>query len=165
VTPEGKTMLPTINLGGVFAAGPGGKINTVPALATFSIDRRVLAVEDHAKAERDLRAYLAAAARRIPGCRISVAKVSENFSSFTRPSHPFFKAMAASVRAVRGKPTVFNVSTGFNDIHYFSHHLKIPTLGYGPGGDDIHAVDEKARVSDLVASAKIYAHLLTTFGG
>jgi succinyl-diaminopimelate desuccinylase len=57
--------------------------------------------------------------------------------------------MAASVKAVRGKPTVFNVSTGFNDIHYFAHHLKIPTLGYGPGGDDIHAVDEKARVSDL----------------
>jgi len=165
VTPEGKTMLPTINLGGVFAAGPGGKINTVPSLATFSIDRRVLAIEDHAKAEKDLRAYLAAAAKRIPGCRISVAKVSENFSSFTRPSHPFFKAMAASVKAVRGKPTVFNVSTGFNDIHYFSHHLKIPTLGYGPGGDDIHAVDEKARVSDLSASAKIYANLLTTFGG
>jgi succinyl-diaminopimelate desuccinylase len=165
VTPEGKTMKPTINVGGVFRSGPGGKINTVPALASFSIDRRVLAIEDHAAAEKDLRAFLSAAARRIPGCRISVAKVSENFSCFTKPSHPFFKAMAASVGKVRGKPTVFNVSTGFNDIHYFSHHLKIPTLGYGPGGDDIHAVDERARVGDLVASAKIYANLLTTFAG
>lgn len=44
-TPDGKTMRPTINLGGVFSAGEGGKINTVPALAKFSIDRRVLAVE------------------------------------------------------------------------------------------------------------------------
>jgi len=165
VTPEGKTMRPTLNVGGVFASGPGGKINTVPALATFSIDRRILATENHAQAEKDLRAYLAAAARRIPDCRISVAKVSENYASFTQPSHPFFKAMAGCVGAVRGKPTVFNVSTGFNDIHYFSHHLRVPTLGYGPGGDDIHAVDEKARVSDLVASAKIYARLLTTFAG
>jgi succinyl-diaminopimelate desuccinylase len=165
VTPEGKTMRPTINVGGVFSCGEGAKINTVPAQASFSIDRRVLAVEDHAAAERDLRAYLASAARRIPGCRITVSKVSENFSCFTKPTGPFFAAMASSVRRVRGRPTVFHVSTGFNDIHYFAQHLKIPTLGYGPGGDDIHAVDERARVKDLVAAAKIYANLLTTFGG
>jgi succinyl-diaminopimelate desuccinylase len=165
VTPEGKTMRPTMNVGGVFSCGAGAKINTVPAQATFSIDRRVIANEDHAAAERDLRAYLSSAARRIPGCRITVSKVSENFSCFTKPSHPFFKAMAASVRRVRGRPTVFNVSTGFNDIHFFAQHLKIPTLGYGPGGEDIHAVDERARIKDLVASAKIYASLLTTFAG
>jgi succinyl-diaminopimelate desuccinylase len=165
LTPEGVTMVPTINVGGVFASGPGGKINTVPALASFSIDRRVLAVENHAAAERDLRAFLAAAARRIPDCRISVSKVSENFSSFTKPSNPFFKAMAASVKRIRGRPTVFHVSTGFNDVHYFAQHLKIPTLGYGPGGEDIHAVNERARVRDLVASAKIYSDILTTFAG
>jgi succinyl-diaminopimelate desuccinylase len=165
VTPEGKTMRPTINVGGVFSCGPGAKINTVPAQASFSIDRRVLATENHAAAERDLRSFLSSAAKRIPGCKITVSKVSENFSCFTKPSQPFFKAMAASVQAVRGKPTVFNVSTGFNDIHYFASHLKIPTLGYGPGGDDIHAVDERARVSDLVATAKIYANLLTSFAG
>ena len=164
LTPEGVTMRPTINLGGVFAAGPGGKINTVPAQASFSIDRRVLAVEDHAKAERDLRAYLAAAARRT-GSKITVSKVSENFSCFSKPTDPFFKAMAASVGRVRRKPTVFHVSTGFNDVHYFSHHLKIPTLGYGPGGLDIHAIDERAEVADLVSAAKIYADLLTTFEG
>ena len=165
VTPEGKAMRPTINVGGVFASGSGAKINTVPAQASFSIDRRVLAVEDHAAAERGLRAFLAAAAKRIPDCRISVSKVSENFSCFTRPGHPFFKAMAASVRRVRKRPVVFNVSTGFNDIHYFSQHLGIPTLGYGPGGDDIHAVDERASVRNLVAAARIYADLLTSFGG
>jgi succinyl-diaminopimelate desuccinylase len=73
--------------------------------------------------------------------------------------------MAASVKSVRHRPTVFNVSTGFNDVHYFSHHLKIPTLGYGPGGEDIHAIDERARVRDLLNSAKIYANLLQTFAG
>jgi len=165
VTPEGKTMRPTINVGGVFSCGTGAKINTVPAQASFSIDRRVLAVEDHAAAERGLRSFLAAAARRIPGCRITVSKVSENFSCFTRPAHPFFKAMATSVKRVRRRPTVFHVSTGFNDIHYFARHLGIPTLGYGPGGEDIHAVNERARVRDLVAAAKIYADILTSFAG
>jgi succinyl-diaminopimelate desuccinylase len=164
-TPEGKVMRPTLNVGGVFASGPGGKINTVPALARFSIDRRVLAVETVEKAERELRAFLARAARGIPQCRITVDKVSENLPCFSEPTHPFFAAMAGCVTRVRRRPAVFNVSTGFNDMHFFAHHRKIPTLGYGPGGQNFHAVDERAAVKELVAAAKIYAELLTTFAG
>jgi len=165
VTPEGKVMCPTINVGGVFAAGEGGKINTVPALARFSIDRRVIAVETVAAAERETREFLAAAARRIPQCRITVTKVSDNHPCYHAPKNPFFAAMARSVTRVRRAPTTFNVSTGFNDMHFFSHHLKIPTLGYGPGGKNEHAIDEAAKVKDLVATAKIYADLLTSFAG
>ena len=164
-TPEGKIMRPTLNVGGVFSQGPGGKINTVPAQASFSIDRRVVAVETVASAERELRAFLAAAARRIPDCRITVAKVSDNHPCYHAPDHPFFAAMAATVTKVRRQRAVFSVSTGFNDMHFFSHHLKIPTLGYGPGGEGCHAVDERASVKELVRSAKIYAELLTTFAG
>ncbi len=165
VTPEGKTMRPTINVGGVFDCGKGAKVNTVPAYASFTIDRRVLPVESHAAAERDLRDFLAAAARRIPECRISIRKISENFACFHPPKGPFFAAMASSVRRVRGTPTVFSVSTGFNDMHFFGNELKIPTVGYGPVGEDIHAVDERASVRELVSTAKIYADLLTSFTG
>jgi succinyl-diaminopimelate desuccinylase len=125
----------------------------------------VLATENHAVAERELRAFLAAAARKIPQCRITVRKISENYACFTRPTHPFFAAMADCVTRVRREKTTFNVSTGFNDMHFFASVLKIPTLGYGPGGRDEHAVNERARVRELLASAKIYAELLTTFGG
>jgi succinyl-diaminopimelate desuccinylase len=164
-TPEGKVMRPTINVGGVFDCGEGAKINTVPALARFSLDRRVLAIENHAAAERDLRAFLNAMARKIPQCRISVRKISENFSCFSPPKHPLFAAMADCVTRVRGERSVFSVSTGFNDMHFFSHVLKIPTLGYGPGGENYHAVDERAEIKELLASAKIYAELMTTFAG
>ncbi len=164
-TPEGKIMVPTINVGGVFGCGEGAKINTVPATATFTIDRRVLAIENHLAAEKELRAALAVAAKKIPGCRITVAKISENFSCYTAPTHPFFAAMAATVAKVRGEPAVFNVSTGFNDMHFFAAHRKIPTLGYGPGGIDYHGVDERASVKELIASAKIYAELMTEFRG
>ncbi|HTQ31581.1 MAG TPA: ArgE/DapE family deacylase [Opitutaceae bacterium] len=165
VTPEGKTMRPTLNVGGVFAAGSGVKINTVPAFASFTLDRRVIPVENHEAAERELRAFLAAAARKISQCQITVEKISENFSCFAPPAHPFFAAMAASVGRVRRTRPVFSVSTGFNDMHFFAHHLKIPTLGYGPGGENYHAVDERAPVRDLVLTAKIYIDLLTTFPG
>ncbi len=163
--PDGTVMHPTLNLGGVFAPGPGGKINTVPAFASFSIDRRVLPRENHAAAERELRSELAAAARQIPDCRITVTKTSENFACYSPPKHPFFAAMAASVGRVRRRPAEFTVSTGFNDMHFFSHHLRIPTLGYGPGGRCEHAVDERASLRELIGCAKIYADLLTTFGG
>jgi len=164
-TPDGHVLRSTLNVGGVFTCGPGAKINTVPAEARFSLDRRVLASESHAGAERELRAFLAAAARRIPRCRITVAKVSENFATFTPPTHPFFAAMAAQVSRARRRPAVFNVSSGFNDMYFFAHYLKIPTLGYGPGGRDYHAVDERASARELAASAKIYAGLLAEFGG
>lgn len=164
-TPEGKIHQPTVNIGGVFDCGVGAKINTVPAQASFTIDRRVLPIENHLVAERELRAFLTSAARSIPQCRITVKKVSENYSCFSEPTHPFFAAMAGCVTRVRKEKTSFNVSTGFNDMHFFSHHLKIPTLGYGPGGEDYHAVDERAKVKELLASAKIYAELLTTYAG
>ncbi len=165
VAPDGRRMTPTVNLGGVFGPGEGGKINTVPALARFSIDRRVLATENHVTAERELRAALTAAAAQVPQCRITVEKVSENFSCFSPPTDPFFGAMAASVTRVRRSPTAFNISTGFNDMHFFAHHRKIPTLGYGPGGENEHAVDERARIADLSNTAKIYADVLSTFAG
>jgi succinyl-diaminopimelate desuccinylase len=164
-TPEGKLQRPTINVGGVFDCGEGAKINTVPALARFTIDRRVTAIEQHAAAEKELRAVLTAAAAKIPQCKISVRKISENFSCFSAPKHPLFGRMADIVGRVRGEKAVFSVSTGFNDMHFFSHHLKIPTLGYGPGGEFYHAVDERAKVKELLATAKIYAELLTTFAG
>ncbi len=164
-TPEGKVMTPTLNLGGVFASGEGGKINTVPAAASFSIDRRVLPDETVAAAERDLRAFLKRAAAKIPQCRITIEKVSDNHSCYRDPATPFAEALRASVAKVRRKPAKFCVSTGFNDMHFFANVRRIPTLGYGPGGENYHAVDERAKVKDLVEAATIYTDLLTTFRG
>lgn len=158
--PDGSVRHPTLNVGGVFSSGEGGKINTVPALARFSIDRRVIPNETAAEAERELRDFLAAAARAIPKCRITVTKVSENHPSFASPGHPFARALAKHVARERRCRPVFGCSTGFNDMQFFAQVLKIPTLGYGPGGVDFHALDERASVKELRASARIYAGLI-----
>ena len=164
-SPDGRVMTPTMNVGGVFAPGEGGKVNTVPAAASFTIDRRVLPVETVAVAERDLRAFLVKAARKIPQCRITIEKISHNHSCYREPSTPFAAALRASVARVRRRPAEFTVSTGFNDMHFFANERRLPTLGYGPGGQNYHAVDERAKIKDLVESAAIYADLLTTFAG
>lgn len=165
LTPDGKTMTPTLNLGGVFAAGEGGKVNTVPAAASFTIDRRLLPTETVAAAERDLRAFLKRAAAQIPRCRITIEKISDNHPSYRAPASPFAAALRRSVARVRRRPAKFCVSTGFNDMHFFANELRLPTLGYGPGGQNYHAVDERARRQDLVEAATIYTDLLTTFEG
>lgn len=163
--PDGMELRPTLNVGGIFSQAAGGKINTVPAEGAFTIDRRVLPGEKVVDAERELRAFLASAVKRIPGGRIRVRKVTENHSCFVSPEQPYFAAMRGCVANVRRAPAQFGVSSGFNDMHFFAHHLKIPTLGYGPGGRREHAIDESARVSDLLDAARIYAELLTTFAG
>lgn len=164
-TPDGRVMTPTLNVGGVFAAGEGGKVNTVPAAASFTIDRRVLPVETVAVAEKDLRAFLKAAAVKIPQCRITIEKISDNHSCFRDPATPFAAALRASVARVRRRPAKFCVATGFNDMHFFANELRLPTLGYGPGGRNYHAIDERAKIKDLVEAATIYTDLLTTFRG
>ena len=164
-TPDGRSITPTLNLGGVFAAGEGGKVNTVPAAASFTIDRRLLPTETVAAAERDLRAFLKQASARIPRCRITIEKISDNHPSYRAPTSPFAAALRRSVARVRRRPAKFCVSTGFNDMHFFANELRLPTLGYGPGGQNYHAVDERARLKDLVESATIYTDLVTTFTG
>lgn len=164
-SPDGTVLRPTINVGGVFDQGPGGKINTVPAFARFSIDRRVIPNETAAKAEEGLRSFLEKAARRIPDCRIEIRKVCESHPCYSTPKSAFFAAVAQSITRVRREKTHFSVSTGFTDMQFFSFVKKIPTLGYGPGGFNEHGVDEHASVKALVASAKIYADILTTFEG
>ncbi len=163
--PDGKSMTPTLNLGGVFAAGEGGKVNTVPAAASFTIDRRLLPIETVAAAERDLRSFLKKAAAKIPQCRITVEKISDNHPSYRAPAAPFAAALQRSVARIRRRPARFCVSTGFNDMHFFANELRLPTLGYGPGGQNYHAVDERAKIRDLVEAATIYTDLLTTFEG
>lgn len=164
-SPDHTPRRPTLNLGGVFSSGEGGKINTVPALARFSIDRRVTPLETVPAVERELRATLRAAASSIPDCRISLTKISENHPCYVPPGGPFHEAFASCLQTVRKRPPHFLTSHGFNDMHFFAHHLRIPTLGYGPGGENCHGVDERASLRELLASAKIYARLLTTFEG
>lgn len=163
--PDGRVLRPTVNFGGVFGGNNGGKVNTVPGLAHFTVDRRVLPGEDVATAEREFRDYVAAAARRIPGIKLRVEKFTESVALFSPPGEPFHQAVAASLRRVRRSNPVPWVASGFNDMHFFSKNLGIPVAGYGPMGERDHGVDERASVKDIVSVARIYADLMLTFRG
>jgi succinyl-diaminopimelate desuccinylase len=162
--PDGRVMRPTVNFGGVFGGGPGQKINTVPGRAHFSVDRRVLPNEDIAAAEREFREFVAAVARRVPRLRVRVDKTTQSESLFTPPDNALFAALAGSIRRVRRSRPKPYVSAGFNDMHFFHHHLGVPVVGYGPLGSRFHAIDERMPVRDLVTTARVYADLMLSFG-
>lgn len=163
--PDGRIRAATINVGGVTATQPGGKINTVPGAVTFTVDRRVLPNENLAEAERHLRAFIRGAARRIPRLRVTVRKINEHTSTFSDPDGPFARAFGAALARVRGQPAKFTVSTGFNDSHFFAGEAGLPTIGWGPGGESCHGTNERVRVAELVQAAQAYAEFMVNFAG
>jgi succinyl-diaminopimelate desuccinylase len=163
--PDGRIRTATVNFGGVTATQPGGKINTVPAAVTFTVDRRVLPNENLAEAESHFREALRKACARVPRCRVTLRKITEHTSTFSDPHAPFPRAFAAALARVRGGRARFTVSSGFNDSHFFAGEAGLPTIGWGPGGENCHGRDERVQVKELVTVAQTYAEFLRSFTG
>ena len=157
---NGDTRSPTVSIGGVFG-GHGQKVNTVPGNASFSIDRRVLPNERIAGAEQELRKWIAEAARGVDGLRFGLNTTLRIEPCTVDPEHPLPQSFAASVRAVRRRSASFRVTPGFTDLHYFVVDGGMPGIGYGVDGRMGHGIDERVRTSDLLLTAKTYAHFMT----
>ena len=77
-------------------------------------------------------------------------------SGETDPAHPWVRAVAAAVRAERGSARLAGVPYGA-DMRLFCAR-GIPTVMVGTGGlERAHAVDERVRVDELAAVARIIA--------
>ena len=157
---NGQERYPTLNMGGVFTGGPGDKINTVPARATFSIDRRVLPNERLAEAERELRTAIDQAARRAGGLRCRIRAPLRIGPCVVDPEHDLPRAFARAVRSVRRHAAGFGLTRGFTDLHYFVEEGRLPGVGYGVKGQRAHSVDERVEVRDLLQTARVYAQFM-----
>jgi acetylornithine deacetylase len=74
----------------------------------------------------------------------------------TDPAHPWVRAVTAAVRAERGSARVAGVPYGADMRHFCAHG--IPTVMVGTTGLELaHAVDERVRVNELAAVARIIA--------
>ena len=156
----GKERNPTINVGGVFAGGDGDKVNTVPANASFSIDRRVLPNESVARAEGELRQAIKSWSDRHKQIRCRVRSLLSIDPCVVDLEGPLPASFARSVQVVRRHPATFHSTAGFTDLHYFVSDLGVPGVGYGVNGQNIHGVDERIRVRDLLQTSKVYAEFM-----
>ncbi len=153
---DGEVRNPTLNIGGTFSGGEGDKVNTVPARARFSLDRRLVPGEQIAAVERELRRAVERAAE--PPCRVAVPLRIE--PCVVDADHALPQAFARAVQAVRRRAAGYRLSSGFTDLHYFAVAGGLPGIGYGVKGERIHGIDERVRVRDLVLTARTYAEFM-----
>ena len=156
----GQERNPTINIGGVFGGGEGDKINTVPARASFSIDRRIVPNETLKQAEKELRQVLTRLAKSQIKFKVNVQAPLRIEPCVVDPQISLPQAFAQAVQTVRRHPVSFRATTGFTDLHYFVEEGRMPGIGYGPKGEQGHGIDERVKVRDLVQTARIYAEFM-----
>lgn len=156
VDADGRSRSPTLNIGGTFSGGDGDKINTVPASARFSLDRRLVPGEQIAAVERELRRAIEQAAE--TPCRLTAPLRIE--PCVVAADHALPRAFARAVQTVRRRAAGYRVSLGFTDLHYFVVDGGLPGIGYGVKGERAHGVDERVRVRDLVLTARTYAEFM-----
>ncbi|MCZ6678097.1 MAG: ArgE/DapE family deacylase [Candidatus Poribacteria bacterium] len=161
-TPAGHERYPTINLGGVFHGTDGDKINTVPAQANFSIDRRILPNERLASAEQELRAAIRNTSQADSDLKVDVNSILRIEPCVVESEHPFPQAFAQAVRTVRRHPIKLSTTSGFTDLHFFVEDGGMPGVGYGPNGKGAHGANERVNIPDLMQTAKVYATFMTT---
>lgn len=159
VAPNGRKISPTLNIGGVFGVGSGAKVNTVPANASFTIDRRITPSESFHAVEKEIKSVIDGAKNQIPNLRVKTKRLLEIKPCLINHESYFPKTFARVVGAILGGRTNFNVCDGFTDMNRFVNG-KIITVGYGPGGKNNHSEDERAKVLDIMQSAKVYAKLI-----
>ncbi|MFA6109615.1 MAG: ArgE/DapE family deacylase [Candidatus Latescibacterota bacterium] len=159
--PSGTRRSPTVTLGGVFGGGPGEKVNTVPARASFSIDRRLVPSERLGPVETELRRALEMTAART-GARHRVRPLLRIAPCVVDPQAEVVRAFSRAVQSVRRRPVGHKVTTGFTDLHYFVEEAGLPGLGYGVKGEFAHGQDERIRVRDLLQTARIYAEFIAS---
>lgn len=157
---SGQQRNPTLNIGGVFGGSAGDKVNTVPARASFSIDRRVLPTESVAQAEEELRGALARAAAGLGSVGVAVHTRLRLDPCLVEPDGELPRAFARAVQNVRRRAAGFGATRGFTDLHYFVAEAGLPGIGYGVKGEQGHGVDERVGVRDLLQTSRVYAEFM-----
>ncbi|MEJ7812286.1 MAG: ArgE/DapE family deacylase [Gemmatimonadaceae bacterium] len=144
--------------------------STVPNEAVLEGRLGVFPGESIAEAKAALLAAIAAAADGDPwlsATRPEVEWFEGQFEAAETPlDAPLLSVLGASHRAVAGEaPALAGVTYG-SDLRFFTNHLKIPAVLYGPGDvADAHTVNESVAIDDVVLATKVIAHAIVSWCG
>ena len=157
---DGVCRNPSITIGGVFGGNQGHKINTVPASARFSIDRRLVPGENIKNVESDLRSEIDILGQAALPAKVCTKTVMSIDSCVVNPAGSLCQGFGSAIGSVRRSKVYYGITSGFTDLHYFIVDAGIPGIGYGVKGEGIHGVDERVRISDFIMTARTYAEFI-----
>lgn len=133
----------------------GANFNIVPALCTFTVERRINPEEDLATEKSRLFALFDRL--RASGIDLEVDVLQEGSPAGVPEEHPVARALAASVADVTGHAPEFALCPGLLEIRFYAEQ-GVPAFAYGPGNLSFaHGPDEQVAVDDLISAATIYA--------
>lgn len=144
--------------------------NAIPDRCTLVIDRRLTLGENETKALAEVQRVIA---REGVDAKVAVTEYGRaSYTGRTRRTREFYPAWVLSAdhplvrTALRATQTQLNrrpqiVCWGFStEGVYTAGEASIPTIGFGPGEEEIaHTADEHVRLGDVYAAAEVYAQL------
>jgi len=133
----------------------GFTFNTVPARASFTIDRRTNPEEDfHAEKARLLDLF---DRLRAQGAEIDVEVLQEGEASSTDAGSGLARTLAAAVAEVTGRTPPMTLCPGLLESRFYARR-GVPALAYGPGLlEQAHSPGEYVEVEGLTQAAAAYA--------
>ncbi len=146
---------PSLVMGGLLEGGI--KVNVVPGLARFSIDRRLIPEEDTRAAQKEIEGVIKEFNARYKDSRASVKFCSIEAPSISPKDKVFFRTVSDAVKQLTGKSARFCVMPGATDMRYFMWK-GVPSLGYSAGGGEgWHSDNEFVYIDSLIDTTKLYA--------
>ncbi len=149
----------TFVMGGFLEGGM--KVNVVPGITRFSIDRRLIPEENLSEAKKEIKDVIGKFNKAYKDSKASIKFVSQEGPAISPRDDAFFKIAADSVKMVTGRKPKFSVMSGATDMRYFMWE-NIPSLGYSAsGGEKWHSDNEFVSIDSLVSTAKVFALIMS----
>jgi len=150
---------PSFVMGG-FIEG-GGKVNIIPGITKFSIDRRLIPEENINTAKMEIETVIKKFNSRYKDSKVNIRFVSQGSPVVSGKDKKFFKVTAEAIKFVTGKKADFSVMSGATDMRYFMQK-GVPSLGYSAsGGEKWHSDNEFVYISSLVNTAEVFALIMS----
>ncbi len=132
-----------------------GKVNMVPGIFSFSIDRRVIPEENIDNVERELYDYLESKAREM-NITICIRTLQKSPPALTDPNMELVKVLERNINEISKKNVRKVVCSGGLDTRYYQAK-GIQAVTYGPGEIELaHQADEYVELNEIVEISKIY---------
>ena len=154
---------PTLVMGGVMKGG--NKINIVPDIATFSIDRRIIPEESVKSARDEILKALNIIKKEDKEIKIIIKEFASCEPVVVDKEKKLCKAALRSIKKVSGKSAKLAIMPGVTDLRFFIER-GVESIGYSAyGGECWHGDDEFVYVDSLIETAKVYAQIIMCLGG
>lgn len=145
------------------AAGEA-QLNVMPEQAYVALDIRTVPGQSHDEIEAELRAIAARLEAATERLRFHIHVFESRPWTETQADDPLVRAVEAVYPAVLGTAPRYGGVPGATDGTFLWAWRDIPIVTIGPGDREIpHQVDEFVRLSDTVASARLYAAAAVTY--